>query len=195
MIICRILSILTFSLIILTNISFAQIDQRQANLEKAAKQIEAIQQGDTSANAFYNAACYLALGGKTDEAFSFLDKAIEHGYSNAPHLKEDSDLISLRDDNRWTAIVTKTKAKKKEIESLYYNREDFYDGAVWKTPYRENLSEDEKVAGLSKFWSEVKYNFVNFDLVPDVNWDALYLEYLPKIRQTKSTVEYYKLMF
>jgi carboxyl-terminal processing protease len=35
-------------------------------------------------------------------------------------------------------------------------------------------------------------DFVNFDLVPDLNWDAEYLAYLPKMRQTKSTLEYYK---
>lgn len=61
-------------------------------------------------------------------------------------------------------------------------------------PYRENLSEDEKVAGLSEFWSEVKYNFANFDLVPDLDWDKTYLQYLPRVRQTKSTAEYYQVL-
>jgi hypothetical protein len=50
---------------------------------------------------------------------------------------------------------------------------------AFRTPFRENLSEDEKAAGLSRFWSEVRYNFANFDLVPGLDWDALYLEYLP----------------
>src|ERR1044072_892226 len=63
-----------------------------------------------------------------------------------------------------------------------------------KTPYRENISDDEKIAGLSELWSEVKYNFANFDLVPELDWDYLYLSYLPKVRQTKSTLEYYRLL-
>jgi len=63
-----------------------------------------------------------------------------------------------------------------------------------KTPYRENISDDEKIAGLSELWSEVKYNFANFDLVPELDWDNLYLSYLPKVRQTKSTLEYYRLL-
>jgi carboxyl-terminal processing protease len=62
------------------------------------------------------------------------------------------------------------------------------------TPYRENLSEDEKVAGLSRFWAEVRFNFANFDLVPDLDWDAMYLTYLPKVRQTRSTREYYQVL-
>src|SRR6476661_2057012 len=63
-----------------------------------------------------------------------------------------------------------------------------------ESPYRENLSEDEKVAGLSKFWAEIRFNFANFDLVPDLDWDALYLAYLPKVRQTRSTLEYYQVL-
>jgi carboxyl-terminal processing protease len=63
-----------------------------------------------------------------------------------------------------------------------------------ETPYRENLSDDEKVAGLSKFWAEVRFNFANFDLVPGLDWDALYLAYLPKVRQTRSTREYYQVL-
>jgi carboxyl-terminal processing protease len=62
------------------------------------------------------------------------------------------------------------------------------------TPYRENLSEDEKVAGLSRFWAEVRFNFANFDLVPDLDWDAMYLAYLAKVRQTRSTREYYQVL-
>jgi len=42
---------------------------------------------------------------------------------------------------------------------------------VWKTSDRAGLTEDEKVAGLSKLWSEVKYNFGYFDRVPDLDWD------------------------
>jgi C-terminal processing protease CtpA/Prc len=62
------------------------------------------------------------------------------------------------------------------------------------TPYREVLPEDERIAGLSQLWSEVKLNFANFDLVPDVDWDALYLASLPRVRQTRSTLEYYRVL-
>jgi hypothetical protein len=61
-------------------------------------------------------------------------------------------------------------------------------------PYKENLSEDEKIAGLSKFWSEAKFNFANFDLVPELNWDHTFLEFLPRVRQTKTTLEYYRVL-
>jgi carboxyl-terminal processing protease len=65
---------------------------------------------------------------------------------------------------------------------------------AFKSPFRENIGDDEKTAGLSRFWSEARYNFANFDLVPGLNWDALYLEYLPRVRATKTTLEYYRVL-
>lgn len=84
--------------------------------------------------------------------------------------------------------------QKNEAPEVFWNKESFWNSPALSTAYRENIGDDEKIAGLSKFWSEVKYNFANFDLVPNLDWDALYLEYLPKVRQTKSTREYYLVM-
>lgn len=84
--------------------------------------------------------------------------------------------------------------RKNEAPEVFWNKETFWSSPALSTPYSENISDDEKIAGLSKFWSEVKYNFANFDLVPNLDWDALYLAYLPKVRQTKSTREYYSVL-
>jgi carboxyl-terminal processing protease len=43
-------------------------------------------------------------------------------------------------------------------------------------------------------FGEVKYNFVNQDRLQELNWDGLYLSYLPKVRQTKTTLEYLRLL-
>lgn len=69
-----------------------------------------------------------------------------------------------------------------------------FDSPALASPYRENLSEDEKIAGLSKFWSEVKYNFVYVDKLKALDWDRLYLETIPKVRATTSTAEYYRVL-
>jgi carboxyl-terminal processing protease len=161
------------------------------NEQKALKLVAAIQAGDTDGGTFYNAACYFALAGKVDEAFRYLEQAISHGYANPEKYKTDPDLNSLRKDPRWPAILDKAAAKTKEQESAFWNQKGFWDNPSLQTPYRENLSADEKIAGLAKFWSEVKYNFANFDLVPSLNWDAAFLEFLPKVQSTKSTLEYY----
>jgi C-terminal processing protease CtpA/Prc len=69
-----------------------------------------------------------------------------------------------------------------------------FDSPALASPYQANLSEDEKIAGLSKFWSEVKYNFVYVDKLKELDWDRVYLEYLPKVRATTSTAQYYKVL-
>ena len=60
--------------------------------------------------------------------------------------------------------------------------------------YRENLSDTEKIYGLAEFWKEVSYNFAYFDHVPNLDWNAAFREYVPKVLETKSTKEYYRVM-
>ena len=79
-------------------------------------------------------------------------------------------------------------ARQQEFDARLFN------SSALATPYRENLSEDEKLAGLAKFWSEVKYNFVYVDKLKELDWDRLYLETIPKVRATTSTVEYYRVL-
>lgn len=77
-----------------------------------------------------------------------------------------------------------------------------HDGIIWATaaawkdpfPFQENLSEDAKIAGLSRFWMEVKINFPRFAEVPDLDWDKTFIDYIPKVRATTSTYEYYRVL-
>lgn len=68
------------------------------------------------------------------------------------------------------------------------------ESVPYATTYSENLTTEEKVAGLSMIWSEAKYNFANFRLVPDLNWDASYQQFLPKVIAAASTYDYYNLL-
>jgi carboxyl-terminal processing protease len=138
-------------------------------------------------NAIYNEACVLALAGKKEEAFAKLQEAVKRGWVNFEHAERDTDLTSLRDDPRWQPLIEKMKTLTAADRKRWAN-------PTLVTPYRENLSEEEKIAGLSRVWSEVRYNFANFDLIPDVDWDALYLAAIPRVRATKSTLEYYNVL-
>jgi carboxyl-terminal processing protease len=82
-------------------------------------------------------------------------------------------------------------AEKPDQSGVFWSDPNFWESAALKTPYKENLSNEEKIAGLAKFWSEVKYNFINFHLVKDLDWDKAFLTYIPKVIATKSTLEYY----
>ncbi len=147
----------------------------------------AIKAGADDPNVLYNAACSSALAGRADAAFEQLDRAAVAGYGDVAHMKTDTDLDSLHADARWSPLVDR-------LEKTARTRERFWNSPAIATPYRETLTEDERVAGLSRLWSEVKFNFANFDLVPDLDWDAVYMAYLPKVRQARSTLEYYRLL-
>ena len=155
---------------------------RGAELAIKAHQLESI-----NGTFAYNAACAYSLAGKTDLAFEWLEKSLKAGYTNLEHVKTDSDLNALHDDLRWASYLGRVKEAAKVVAALW-------DSEAWKTPYADQLSEEERVAGLSKFWAEVKYNFVFTDTLKKLDWDAVYLKYLPRVKAAASTAEYYRIL-
>jgi carboxyl-terminal processing protease len=59
---------------------------------------------------------------------------------------------------------------------------------------KKDLSNEEKIYGLSLLWKEASDNFAYFDNIPDLDWDKTYKEYLLKVSSTKSTIEYYNVL-
>jgi C-terminal processing protease CtpA/Prc len=59
---------------------------------------------------------------------------------------------------------------------------------------RDPIPEDERIAGFARLWSEVKYNFVFFDRVPDLDWDRVLADYLPRIRAAETAPAYYRVL-
>jgi carboxyl-terminal processing protease len=82
----------------------------------------------------------------------------------------------------------------KELVKKYQLMSTLFDDKYFHTKYSDNLSNSEKILGLTLFWTEVKNKFVNFDHLPGLNWNKIYLEYLSKILDSKTTLEYYQLM-
>jgi tetratricopeptide (TPR) repeat protein len=57
------------------------------------------------ASSWYGLACLDALEGKREAAFRNLERAVEHGFKDAAHLRRDPDLRSLRRDGRWKTLL------------------------------------------------------------------------------------------
>jgi carboxyl-terminal processing protease len=145
----------------------------------------------------YNTACYFALAGQPALAFQYLAKDVDDGFSNVNVIKKDQGFVSLHKDPLWPVMLKRVEEnaiRQQKMSGLFFNKKSFWESANFQTPYKPNITENEKIAGLSKLWSELKYNFVNFNLIPDVNVDSLYFSYLPKVRQTTSTLSYYLLL-
>jgi adenylate cyclase len=56
---------------------------------------------------WYNLACALARTGQREEALDALEKAVERGFSDREQLAGDADLASLRESERYRALVAR----------------------------------------------------------------------------------------
>jgi len=133
----------------------------------------------------YSGASAAAMAGNRDQALDFLGRAVKAGVMQADRIRHDPSLVSLLDDPRLEALLTDIAAEKARSDRIW-------NSPGFASAYSDSLSEDQRVAGLSRLWSEAKFSFANFDRVPDLDWDALYLETLPRVRAAPDTYAYYR---
>lgn len=130
------------------------------------------------------ASIYARLGEK-DKALEMLEAIT--GVLLTPALSaaltQDPAFASLKDEPRFQAVLAKMQRG-----GGIASRNSF------STPFKEQLSKEERIAGLSLFWSEVRQNFANVDLMPEMDWDALYLDYIKKVLDADSTHDYYRVL-
>jgi tetratricopeptide (TPR) repeat protein len=95
--------------------------------------IEAYRQADrlgaSPTTTRYNLACANALLGNSEQAFQWLDKAIEAGFAQIQLVRKDTDLESLRNDSRWPDYVDRVERAARPCEyDERYNQFDFWVG-------------------------------------------------------------------
>ncbi len=163
-------------------------EYKKKHFDKAATLFLAAYERDKSnVDYLYNAASSYAESGDVTKAFEFLEYSINKGFSNISLVERDESFQYLHSDFRWAKTI-KTLREKLSFDARLWNSE------ALSTEYKEDISENEKIAGLSKFWAEVKFNFVYVDTLKRLDWDSLYVNYLAKVRATKSTAEYYRVL-
>jgi tetratricopeptide (TPR) repeat protein len=62
-------------------------------------------------NIQYNLACSYALTGQTERAVECLTKAVELGYRDVQHLREDHDLDAIKSDPRFLSMLERLSAE------------------------------------------------------------------------------------
>jgi len=135
----------------------------------------------------YNLACAYSRLGQKDKALATLRAATRSRPANPEQIESDSDLDNIRSDPGYAELLN-------SLRQVWQAKDRFWNSPAMTTPYKEDISEDEKIAGLTRFWAEAKYNFAWFKRVPELDWDATYMAYLPKVRASRSTFEYYRLL-
>ena len=134
-------------------------------------------------NIYLDLAEAYALQGNRRESLDYLRKVLAASPNPeiAKFIERQESFGAMREDPEFKQIL------------LQFRRyEALWDSKALSTPFRENISDAEKLAGLGKFWSEVKYNFAYPEKLIALDWDKLYLEAIPRILATKSTAGYYR---
>jgi C-terminal processing protease CtpA/Prc len=137
------------------------------------------------AEAWRDIAAVYALQGNKLAALDTLDaaQAEEWKPDEADNMRKDAAFAALQNEPRFKAILANLDAARER-----------WHASTLAVPYAPQLTEAQRIAGLSLFWSEVKYNFVHFDRVPQLNWDQVYLDFLPKVIAAKDTRDYYAVL-
>lgn len=89
----------------------------------------------------------------------------------------------LRDEPRFAAINARARLGA-----------TIFDTPTLAAGYKEKLSVEERIAGLSLFWHEARQHFVYFDHVPNLDWNKVYLDYLPRVMAAETTRDYYDVL-
>jgi C-terminal processing protease CtpA/Prc len=98
---------------------------------------------------------------------------------------------------RLKLILTDDRKRLTQKFKEFWKQGRFANSGDWKSvidEYESKLSVDERIKIFVKLWTEVKYNFANFDLVPQVNWDQVLKDKLPLVRQDQSNKDFAKLL-
>jgi carboxyl-terminal processing protease len=133
----------------------------------------------------YDLARSQARAGNTDKAITALEIAVEMGAPiNAGDVGKEDAFTALRGTPRFKAVIARLEKRARL----------WGDSPALATPYKPVLSDEEKVAGLSKLWAEARFNFPFFDRLSDVDWDATYMAYLAQVRSSQSTEDYYRVL-
>lgn len=87
-------------------------------------------------------------------------------------------------------IVSTDKARNtREMEGMLA-RGRFSKGWADIPRFPLRISKTDRLAGFVRFWSEAKYNFAFFERMPDLDWDKVLAEYLPRIEKAETLAEY-----
>lgn len=163
----------------------------QTLLEEAQRHLKEASNGtgdpglylETYNNLLPLAALYSRVGDK-DRALAALDQArLVLWYPGAVQMLKGSDFDAIRQEPRFQAMLDASAAP-----------ERIWRGPASAQPYKDTLTVEERIAGLTQFWSEARHSFVYFDKVPQLDWDQVYMAYLPKVMAAQTTRDYYAVL-
>ncbi|WP_432378351.1 TPR end-of-group domain-containing protein [Duganella sp. P38] len=170
----------------------ADVERATALLEEALRSLKAAEQATAnpalrqeSYNTLLPLAALYGRQGRKEQALDALDQARTVIWlpAAAQMLRNDSAFDALRNEPRFQAMLTASEAPHR-----------LWKGPASDHPYKEALTVEERIAGLTQFWAEARHSFVYFDKVPELDWNQVYMDYLPKVMAAQTTRDYYAVL-
>jgi len=133
----------------------------------------------------YDLAAIYARLGDNDKALTMLEQTLRFSYTpgTMEMIAKDKAFAGLLSDPRFQKVMAEAATPKR-----------VWGGTAFETPYRDKLTVQERVAGLSLFWSEARHSFVHFAHVPDLDWNKTFMLYLDKVMAAETTRDYYRVL-
>lgn len=100
-----------------------------------------------------------------------------------------------KDEFRLKFNLTDDRQQLTDTFKAFWEMGGYANSGNWQNVIDKNalqLNADERIEIFVKLWTEVKYNFANFDLVPNVNWDQVLADMLPQVRRNQSNEDFAK---
>jgi tetratricopeptide (TPR) repeat protein len=91
-------------------------------------------------NPLYNIACCDALLGNSDSALAFLTQAVEAGFRDSEHMKNDEDLTSLRELEQFQLLVLKAAENSQQPRCPWANRGGNFQKGPWFALQQQAIS-------------------------------------------------------
>lgn len=92
-------------------------DARESILKQARQKLQPlVEKHSANQEAQYNLACVLALQGETEKAMGHLEAAVEAGWWNSVHTRQDDDLAALRSEVRFQELLDEMKQMRPEMQ-------------------------------------------------------------------------------
>ncbi|MYM22541.1 hypothetical protein GTP46_07780 [Duganella sp. FT135W] len=163
----------------------ALLEEAQRHLNEAAQATGNPSLRLESYNNLLPLAALYSRQGRKQEALAALDQTRTMLWypAAAQMLSTDTDFDAIRKEPRFQSVLAASALP-----------ERLWQGPASAQPYKDALTVEERIAGLTQFWTEARHSFVYFDKVPELDWDKVYMDYLPRVMAAQTTRDYYAVM-
>lgn len=137
------------------------------------------------------------------ENISYIINDVGSGWRISPDLNVDRLKVYCKDDSDMNIVkfISDVDSLSFQIQNhdtvrfsvILHEKDTAITEIIGVHDLPNQITNKDKLFFLSLFWSEAKYNFMNYDNL-DFDWDSLYNSYIPLVLNSKTDYDYYQIL-